>query len=170
MKKSFLLLILGIVSLSVVTTSCKKDDDDTPAEYIATDDTFKNFATWTQGGEFTGADPALGPAHGGNDSTTVRKVYFKDNVKPSGGLYPVGAVIVKHSHNTNGMVNEHTAMVKRGNNFDPTGNDWEYFMLAGDGEIAKDGDGNEMRGANLMNGMCLSCHNKAGTDYIFTQR
>jgi hypothetical protein len=171
MKRSFLLLILGIVTISFVTVSCNKDDDDNPpSEYIATDDTFKNFSTWNLGGEFMGADPALGPAHGGNDSTTVRKVYFKDNVKPSGNIYPVGAVIVKHSTNTNGMIDEYTAMVKRGNDFNPSDNDWEYFMLAGDGEIAKDNDGNAMRGANLMNGMCISCHNKAGTDYIFTQR
>ena len=34
--------------------------------------------------------------------------------------------------------------------FNPTGNDWEYFMLAGDGQIAMDSVGNKMRGANLM--------------------
>ena len=169
MKKNGLILIATIIALSVVITSCKKDED-TSDEFIASDETFSNFTGWTVGGEYTGADPALGPAHGGNDSTTTRTVYFKNNVVPTAGVYPTGAVIVKHSHNTNGQVNEHTAMVKRGNNFNPSGNDWEYFVLTELGNIAEDGEGNILRGANLMNGMCLSCHEKASTDYIFTNR
>ena len=62
-------------------------------------------------------------------------------------------------------------MVKRGNNFDPDHNDWEYFVLQPDGKIAMDGDGNPLRGANLMGGMCVSCHAQAsGSDYIFSKK
>jgi cytochrome P460 len=169
--KYYLITILGFFTLAFTTQSCSKDDDPAPEEYVADNDTFKSFASWTLGGELQGADPALGGAHGGNDSTVTRSVYFKNNVIPSGGTYPIGAVIVKYSHNTGGDLNEYTAMVKRGNSFNTTGNDWEYFMLAGDGQIAMDASGNEMRGANLMNGMCMGCHVSAkNSDYIFTQR
>jgi hypothetical protein len=46
-------------------------------------------------------------------------------------------------------------------------------MLAGDGQIATDADGNAVHGSgpNLMNGMCLNCHTAASSkDYIFTDR
>jgi len=172
MTRYFRFVFLGLLSLAFVLTSCKKDNDDPePEEYIATNETFKSFMDWTLGGEFYGMDPSLGGAHGGNDSTVTRSVYFKDNVMPASGFYPIGAVIVKYSHNTGGNLNEYTAMVKRGNDFNTGGNDWEYFMLAGDGQIATDDHGNAMRGANLMNGMCMGCHSSAqNTDYIFTQR
>ncbi len=167
------MLILG-ASLSF--TSCKKDDDPVedlkPEEYIANNDSFKSIMTWTLGAAPVGIDPALGTAHAGNDSTVTRSIYFKDNAKPVNGKYPVGSIVVKHSHNPAGTVNMYTAMVKRGNNFDADNGDWEYFMLAGDGQIGMD-NGMEMRGngATMMNGMCLMCHSGAsGRDYIFTVR
>lgn len=171
MTKYYLLTVIGLFSFSLLVTSCKKDDDPSePTEFVADNETFNGIASWTLGDEFFGMDPSLGGAHGGNDSTVTRSVYFKSDVMPSDGLYPLGAVITKHSHNTGGTLSEYTAMVKRGGDFNPSGNDWEYFMLAGDGEITVDSDGMEMRGANLMNGMCISCHQKASTDYIFTVR
>jgi hypothetical protein len=64
---------------------------------------------------------------------------------------------------------EVTAMVKRGNGFNPNNNDWEWFMLTQDGEIAEDGD-MVMRGATLMEGMCGSCHSQAASqDYLFSK-
>ena len=67
-------------------------------------------------------------------------------------------------------INEITGMAKRGNNFDPDNNDWEYFVLNPDGSIATDGEGNKMRGANLMGGMCMGCHSAAASpDYIFSK-
>ena len=173
MTKYYLLTVIGLFAFSLLVTSCKKDDDtpDEPTEFVADNATFNGIMSWTLGGEFFGIDPSLGGAHGGNDSTVTRSVYFKADVKPSGGLYPLGAVITKHSHNTGGTLDQYTAMVKRGGDFNTENNGWEFFMLAGDGEIAKDGDGNEMRGANLMNGMCIGCHQAAkSSDYIFTAR
>jgi len=38
-------------------------------------------------------------AHGGNDETVVRDVYFKDGQLPVNGIYPVGTIIVKHLKN-----------------------------------------------------------------------
>ena len=109
-------------------------------------------------------------AHGGNDETVVRDVYFKDGQVPVNGIYPVGTIIVKHLKNSEGIVEERTAVVKRGNDFNAEGGDWEWLKLAPDGKIARDENGNAMRGANLMNGMCLQCHTAAkAKDYVYSK-
>lgn len=179
MKKNYFKLFSLILMVTAISfASCSKNDDDNntttePEEYVANGDSFKNILSWTLGAEPVGIDPALGAAHGGNDSTVTRSIYFKDNAKPVNGSYPVGSVVVKYSHNPAGTVVMYTAMVKRGGNFDSDNGDWEYFMLSGDGAIAMDADGNEMRGdgPTMMGGMCLSCHSGASSkDYIFTNR
>ena len=169
MKKITLTLLpMLFLFLALGFQSCTKDDE--PKEFIADDNTFANFEAWSLDVTKQGIDPSLGAAHGGNDSTTVRKIYFKDGVKRSGDEYPVGATILKYSFNSNGQVNVRTGMVKRGNNFDTEHNDWEYFVLKPDGKIAKDADGNILRGSNIFNGMCVSCHSGAsGKDYIFSK-
>ncbi len=169
MKKITLTLLpMLFLFLAIGFQSCTKDDE--PKEFIADDNTFANFASWSLDVERQGMDPSLGAAHGGNDSTTVRKIYFKDGVKRSGDEYAVGSTILKYSYNSNGQVNMRTGMVKRGNNFDAEHNNWEYFVLMPDGKIASDANGNKMRGANLLNGMCVGCHSGAsGKDYIFTK-
>ncbi|MCF8388594.1 MAG: cytochrome P460 family protein [Bacteroidales bacterium] len=175
MEKSRVITFVLILFMSAfIFQSCSKDDDDDTTdpnpEFVADDNTFKDFMNWALEATHQGADPALGMAHGGNDSTVVREVYFKDGQDMQNGSYPIGTVIVKHSHNPDNSVNEFTAMAKRGNNFSPNGGDWEWFMLNSDGSIATDGDGNPMRGANLMDGMCLSCHSQAaGSDYVFSK-
>jgi hypothetical protein len=137
-------------------------------EFIADDNTFSGFASWTLVDTRNGADPALGGmAHGGNDSSVTRKIYIKENVTMSNGQYPRGTVVVKQSTKPDGSMNEITAMVKRGNSFDKDHNDWEYFMLMPDGKIA---DSGKMRGSELMSGMCRMCHKGAkDKDYLFTK-
>jgi len=160
-----IMAILGAATFQ----SCSKNDNKNK-EFVADDNTFKNFMSWVLEATQQGADPALGMAHGGNDETVTRRIYFKDGQDPKDGKYPVGTLIVKHSDNPDNSVNEFTAMVKRGNDFNPSGGDWEWFMLNSDGTIAVDGDGNKMRGADLMGGMCLMCHSAAGTkDYVFSK-
>lgn len=171
-KNAFYLNLLVILLVMGIVTACDKDDDDPqdePQEYVATDDSFSNFQSWELAAQEQGPDPALGPAHHGNDSTVTRYIYFKDSQTASGGKYPLGTIIVKESMNTDMSVHETTAMVKRGNNFNPDHNDWEWFMLAPDGKIATDDDGNPMRGADLMGGMCNNCHSAAATDYVFSK-
>lgn len=170
MKKSVLIRVLMAIAIGVSLQSCSDDDKDVKEEFIADDSSFSNFMSWPLEAENQGPDPALGAAHAGNNETVTRKVYFKDGQGPSGGEYPVGTVIVKHSGNPDLTVNEFTAMVKRGNDFNTNGGDWEWFMLNADGTIATDASsGMKMRGANLMNGMCLSCHSAASTDYVFNK-
>jgi len=60
--------------------------------------------------------------------------------------------------------------VKRGNNFNTSGGNWEWFMLSPDGKIADDGSGNKLRGANLLDGMCVGCHSGAKSkDFVFSK-
>ncbi|PIQ30292.1 MAG: hypothetical protein COW63_10105 [Bacteroidetes bacterium CG18_big_fil_WC_8_21_14_2_50_41_14] len=173
MKKSFFFIFLLSFTVLAFLQSCKKDNNDqqTPAEYIATDASFAGFMSWSLDAANQGADPALGGAHAGNDSTVTRKVYFKNGQSLVNGSYPVGTIIVKHSDNPAQSVNEFTAMVKRGNNFNAAGGDWEWFMLNSDGSIAVDAaSGTAMRGANLMNGMCIGCHQGASSkDYVYSK-
>ena len=143
--------------------------DKTPTEFIADDSSFGGFSSWELASTHQGADPTLGAAHAGNDSTVTRMVYFQDGATAEDGEYPVGTIIVKHSSNPAGSVAEYTAMVKRGNDFNTANADWEWFMLNSDGTIATDTDGSAMRGANLMNGMCGNCHGVASTDYVFSK-
>ncbi|MBO6517742.1 MAG: hypothetical protein JJ975_14450 [Bacteroidia bacterium] len=152
--------------------SCKDDDGTEPEpttnnEFIADDATFANWASWDLVDTKNGVDPALGGAHAGNDSTAVRKIYVKDGQKAVNGAYPVGTLVVKHMKADSAEMI--TAMAKRGNGFDAANNDWEYFVIQADGKIVVDG-GTTMRGSTgLMNGMCVGCHAKATTDYIFTE-
>lgn len=170
MKRTRILMLIAVVSFAAVSLqSCKKEEE-TKQEFIANDDTFKSFMTWMLEATNQGPDPALGPAHGGNDSTVVRKIYFKDGQDPSDGMYPVGTLITKHSKNPDGTVDATVAMAKRGNDFNTSAGDWEWFVLNADGSIAEDGDGNPLRGANLMNGACISCHAQASNkDYVFSK-
>ena len=156
-------LLLGALSI----TSCKKDEVN---EFIADNSTFANFDTWTLESTLSGPDPSLGAAHAGNDNTVSRSIYFKDGQDPVDGVYPTGTVIVKHAGNPDASVAIYTAMVKRGNDFNPTNNDWEWFMLNADGTIAEDAEGNLLRGAALNNGGCGNCHGAASTsDYVFSK-
>ncbi len=169
-KTTLIYLSTFLLAGLLLVQSCKKDDDDDePQEFVADNSTFSGFMSWSLDVTRLGADPALGGmAHGGDDTTVTRNIYFKDGQNPVSGKYPVGTRIVKRSTNPGGL-DEITAMVKRGGNFDSGHGDWEYFMLMPDGSIAMD-NGVPMRGANLMNGMCKGCHGAAASkDYIFTK-
>lgn len=169
MKKLALFAVLAAFAVLVSLQSCK-DDEVVIQEFVADDSSFSNFMSWKLEGTNQGPDPALGSAHAGNDTTVTRMIYSKNGQNPVNGEFPVGTIIVKHSKNPDLTVNEFTAMVKRGNSFSPSGGDWEWFMLNPDGSIASDpASGMKMRGADLMGGMCLSCHSSGATDYSFTK-
>ncbi|MCF8367937.1 MAG: cytochrome P460 family protein [Bacteroidales bacterium] len=176
MTKQLRLFALMAFAGILVFSACKKDEADDPNdqpadEFVATDNSFTNFRTWALEAQAQGPDPALGPAHAGNDSTVVRSIYFKDGQDRVNGEYPVGTIIVKEGLNTDNTFQEITALVKRGNDFNSSAGDWEWFMLQADGSIAVDGEGNPIRGANLLNGMCVSCHTAASDrDYVFSKQ
>lgn len=159
---------LAILLIVVAISSCDKSNSET--EFIADDNTFADFNTWMMEKTFTGPDSLLQEmAHINDDSTVTRKVYFKNGQNPVNGKYPTGTLIVKHSYNSDKSVEVFTALAKRGNGFNPKGNDWEFFMLNPDGSILVDG-GMTARGANLMDGMCYSCHLQAADhDFVFSK-
>jgi hypothetical protein len=161
MKKSKLLLVcFGALFISYVSQSCTEEVDVTLTEFIADSTTFDGYATWQKFTE-TGINTALGSAaHGGQDSTTVRDIYYKDSQSPVNGTYPVGTVIYKHVTSPSG-IDAHFAMAKRGNDFNPDNGDWEWFMLDATGSITT-------RGGLTMVG-CNNCHSTATTDYSFVK-
>jgi hypothetical protein len=173
MKKPFLFSLSFLaLSLVLIFNSCTEDKDEEPAEteFIADNNTFTSFMSWPLEATNQGTDPALGAAHAGNDASVIRQIYFKNGQNPVNGNYPVGSVVVKHSSNPDKSVNEFTAMVKRGNNFNPDFGNWEFFMLTPTGAIASDANGTPMRGASLMDGMCAGCHAGASNkDFIFSK-
>ena len=173
MKKTVFLLSVATLTMTAVVQSCKNDKEDPqpapqPSEFIADDNTFKGFESWHLNKTLNGADPALKGAHGGDDSTSQRKVYLPSaSVARVDGQFPLGTIVSKKTTWSTGSAI--TAMAKRGNNFDAGGNNWEYFLLNADGSILVD-NGTTMRGADLMNGACKGCHAAAKTnDYIFTK-
>lgn len=164
------LYLTAVVAASMLFTFCSEDDKNvtpTPTEYVATSATFANWNTWTLVDTRLGPDPALGEmAHGGQGEGVTRKIYIKEDKAKVNGQFPIGTVVVKHTTNSEGTLNEITAMVKRGGDGFNTGhNGWEWFMLMPDGTVSA-----EMRGADLMNGMCNMCHSNAkAKDYVFSK-
>ena len=172
MKKVTILFLMAFVVLASIQSCSKdKDSDKATTEFVADNSTFTGYMNWSLDKTFHGPDPLLGAtAHANNDSTVVRDVHFKNGQNPVNSKYPVGTLVVKHSYNQDGTVNEFTAMAKRGNNFNPAAGDWEFFMLTPSGNIATDDNGSPMRGANLMDGMCAGCHTMASSkDFIFSK-
>jgi mono/diheme cytochrome c family protein len=172
MKKTavfFAALALVVSAFSI--QSCSESTVTPVTEVIANDATFSGFEAYTLESTTQGPSPSLGPAHAGNDSSVTRKIYFKNGQNRVDGKYPLGTVIVKTARNPSGTVKETVAMVKRGNSFNTAAGDWEWFVLAEDGKIAKDPSGMEMRGgAALMNGMCNGCHGAAqARDFVFSK-
>ena len=164
------LYLTAVVAASFLFTFCSDDDDNnvtpTPTEYVATNSTFSGWNTWTLIDSTMGPDPTLGAAHGGNDSNVTRKIYMKEDKAKVTGQYPIGTGVTKHVQSGTGETIALMAMVKRGGNgFNTEHNGWEWFALNSDGTINE-----EARGANLMDGMCNSCHSGARMkDYVFSK-
>lgn len=158
--KLFSLLLL----VSVTVQFCSDSNND-PEEFVAENATFTNFMNFPLEATNQGPDPALGMAHTGNDSSVTRKVYVKGGQDAVNNKYPIGTVIVKHSMNPDNTVNEITAMVKRGNDFNIEAGNWEWFMLNPDDNTIMSRGGKDM-----MNGMCNACHSaNASKDYVFSK-
>lgn len=167
MKKTTTFSLIALLFASgMVIQACSKDDDSSddpeePAQFEANNSTFSDFENWTLRATHLGPDPAVGELHGPNDSTVVREIYVKNNQLPVNGVYPQGTVIVKHSYNPSATVDEYTAMVKRGGNFNSTDNGWEWFLLNSDGTI-------KSRGAKITGINCGGCHSGATTDFVYS--
>ncbi len=147
-----------------------------PSEFAATSNQFSDYQSWTLIDERSDQNPLLGGmAHKGGDPDAIRRVYKKQlYAAPEDAVFgfPIGTTIVKEVTQDN-VVTELAAMVKRGSDFNAEHQNWEWFVLdPADASILTE-NGAELRGGDLMNGMCNSCHALAeagsenGTDYVF---
>ncbi len=150
-----------------------------PSEYIASAADFADYEDWELIEKRSDQNSLLGEiAHKADDPDAIRRIYKKQlyaypDTAEQG--YPVGTIIVLEVEQ-NDAITEVTAMVKRGGTFNTDNHYWEWFMLAPlDLSIMVD-DSGEARGANLMGGMCNSCHSGAnpttgdGIDYVFEHK
>ena len=165
-RNQWILALFLCVFGAFVLQSCDKDDD--PEELIAANSDFADFASgsWTLLATETGVAPegsSLDSAHGGSVEASERKIYSKGGEARGSDGYPIGTIIVKHTTFTDGSADDvYHGMVKRGNDFDTTKGDWEYFKLNAAGEIQDRGNSTVLTG-------CADCHSKAASiDYIFT--
>ena len=148
-----------------------------PSEFIASNPDFQNYRNWSKIDDRNDQNPLLGGmAHKGDDPNAIRRVYKRElYAAPEDEEFgfPIGTVIVKEVEQE-GVITELAAMVKRGGSFNDDNQNWEWIMLdPSTSQIVNDADGMPMRGADLMQGMCNSCHKLAetgsneGQDYVF---
>jgi hypothetical protein len=168
------LLSLGFLAFS----ACKQDKvvapadpNFSPAEYVADTNTFLPYCNWPLDSTYRGIHNALENAHTGGDTSVFRQVFVRDGIKRTNGIFPEGTVIAKYCGRPDGTTFEVVGLVKRGGNYNPSGINWEWFILTKAGKIEKDGNGNYLRGsgANAFAG-CQGCHTAAkGQDFVFTE-
>lgn len=156
------------ISAAFLVFSCSSTSD-SKDEFIATLSDFEGYTSWTEMETLYGPDQLLQTAHGANDSL-YRTVYVKNNAQPnSKGNYATGTLIVKELRTESGeLTGALTMMAKRGADFNPDGNGWEWFMTSTDlTTVLTQGDN-----ATAGGGLCASCHaganaNNNGTDWVF---
>jgi cytochrome c553 len=146
-----------------------KSDSTTESEELHGLAEFISYSDWEIIDRTVGPDPLLSVAHGTTDDF-VRVVYIDPpEAQPVGGSYPVGTIIVKELRDQEGeTVGPLTALIKRGGNFNPAGNGWEWFMTNEERTAIMTSGDNE----TAMDGMCAGCHSAAtnpanGIDWVF---
>jgi hypothetical protein len=140
-----------------------------PDEFIAVASDFDGFRSWKSIAITT--DVAPGDSH----LNGPRHVFYNRTPPKGAKKFPVGTILVKETDPGPVAARTVFAMVKRGGDYDPTGDvDWEWFMLA------NQADGTEVivwRGAGPAGGAygngplggCNACHGSAETtDYVLT--
>lgn len=163
MQKTFLLLSVCLF-LFITVFSCSTDDDSSPDtntpsdEFVATQADFNDFKNWAVVNQFdTVGDP------GGIVHSTGKRTIKSNTANPaigSDGEFPKGTIILKEVESGGKIV----AQVKRGGNFDPDHNNWEWFNLDNNGVITQ-------RGSSTNMSICTDCHRKPDNiDYTFTIR
>lgn len=131
-----------------------------PSEVTTTIHDLKHFKTWP----LIGDEKGTGSVHGGHNRKTYKKQGHASPYIFKEGEYPVGTTFVKQVFDSTGNTTRIVAMVKRGGNYDPANNDWEWFILNNDASsITSQGPS--------LSPTCTSCHAKAaanrGMDYVY---
>lgn len=159
-KIAFALLV---VCSAFVLQSCGDSDSNSEPEpeYIVDAETLKDYKNWE-----------LIAAFDREDNNQHRRVFVNrpetSKDAPRDG-YPVGTIFVKEIsdlHYPVDSVIRYQVMVKRGGDFDPAHNDWEWILSTG-GDISQitSRGGGEVKVGNTN---CVTCHkNTAGNDWAF---
>lgn len=131
-----------------------------PSEVTTTIHDLKHFKTWP----LIGDEKGTGSVHGGHNRKTYKKQGHASPYIFKEGEYPVGTTFVKQVFDAAGNTTRIVAMVKRGGEYDPANNDWEWFILNDDASsITRQGPS--------LSPTCTSCHAKAavnrGMDYVY---
>lgn len=164
--------LLAVLFFGLLIMACNSDNSTEPkndTEFQAGLQDFKDYKSWKKVATKFGPDPLLQSAHGANDSL-FRNIYFKDDAKATTGEYETGTIILKELTDETGNVVGITVMAKRGGDFNPSGNGWEWFMTDAQlSQIVTSGDN-----AQAANGACAGCHSQAnsnnnGVDWVFTR-
>ena len=147
---------------------------DTTGEYVASKASLMNYTDWTLTDYALGAsNPFIGGAHQGTNPEFARAVFQNEKAGMlSGNEYPQGTIIIKETFTTQdgdkvfAEMGGLLTMVKRGGDYNPDHNGWEWLALTPAGNIAA-------RSATLMGGACNACHSKSaddfGIDYTFNK-
>lgn len=162
LTKNIALAFLFVCS-AFVFQSCS--DSDSPAEpepeYIVDAETLKDYKNWE-----------LIAAFDRDDNNQHRRVFVNrpetSKDAPRDG-YPVGTIFVKEIsdiHYPADSIIRYQVMVKRGGDFDPQHNDWEWILSQGSdiSQITSRGGGEVVVGETN----CVTCHkNTASNDWAY---
>lgn len=165
MKNVFRLFLLTLISAAFIV-ACSDDETITPTdtEFVAEYSDFEGYESWELVEESVGEDPS-GNLIGAHEEAVSKRIIRvnKTNVQMENDEWPVGTILVKEMRNaeTDDLMAV-MAMAKRGADFNPDHNGWEWLV------INKDEGKIQERDANLMGGMCNGCHVKVKeNDYSF---
>ncbi len=148
---------------------------DPNAEYIANLASFAAYKDWSIIDYSMGdTNINLGTAHKGDDDNFSRRVYANALALDAGstGDFPSGSILIKEVTTYQNGNQEFAsmggllAMVKRGADYNLGNGGWEWF------DLSTDLSSITAQGADLMSGMCNSCHQQAalqdgGRDMVF---
>lgn len=175
--------ITFILGLSLLISSCKNDNTQTPEPSYTLTQTDLNNSTQNVEMDVTGrkygSDVSI--PHGGSNLTTeetYRDIYKNASKKSTNADAP-GTVYTKRTYMKNadgskGALLVTFAMAKRETGYYTDGGDWEYVMMPNDGtnDYVTNPNGTlpstsatDMRGQLAS---CAGCHSKASTDFIFS--
>jgi hypothetical protein len=159
--------------IAIFLVACSQASPSVPTDpldvFIATPSDFDGFRSWPSIAITT--DVAPGDSH----LNGPRHVFYNHAPPKGARAFPVGTILVKETDP--GPVTQRTvfAMVKRGGDYDPTGDvNWEWFQLANQANGTEvivwrgTGPAGGAYGSGPLGG-CDQCHGSAkATDYVMT--
>ncbi len=169
--KHFVMMFIGFVLIAIISINgCRKKEK----EHHAEAEFFIGYEQWQVLDYNIFQNPLLSDIHAEQGREYARRVYMKPGGKLVRGKYPNGTyfVIETFTWENDEKIFQKTygrlAMVKKGGDYNPKANGWEWFFLESDvvmGGITRGGE-------FIAEGTCNSCHSLAkdteGNDLVFS--